>query len=492
MEDAPPSQPHPSYPVLSAGDERKLFARVYNPTLTKDALFCALPAKCTCTARSAQLAGSRSVTQLNPSMLTVSTLCVLCVLSSFTHLCLWRLSDPCLFLTVGFESWVLYSGFDRAAADNARARGVAPGAGGEDEDMDSAADDHEASSSRRAGGGERPGFIDCSVLLAEPPAYLDLSDAPASSSSSSSSSSAAASTGMGSLRSHWIQLRTDLQEGVDFTLLNYDAYMRLCEWYGGGPTISRKVVLVGLSQLEMVDLHPQLLVMTPLVPPAPGRVVLEQRRIKPFPKSMLLSEVIDEQKPQHLLEIARVAFEAEPEQRNAEGKVIPKLGVRERVVGRVWRLKTTPATAAAGAGAAAPAATAAAAASSSTPPAPVPNLAALAASLTPPEFKLRFECHPKLDMGSKLEFLEWSQGHEILIEYRMANQPWSRTGNGKENWTDFAVGDVVDVLDPDGKCQSTHIVAHTLASFGWMAFARFYALYSPPLLSSFASSALCP
>lgn len=57
MEDAPPSQPHPSYPVLSAGDERKLFTRVYNPTLTKDALFCALPAKC----QSARRAKPRSL-----------------------------------------------------------------------------------------------------------------------------------------------------------------------------------------------------------------------------------------------------------------------------------------------------------------------------------------------------------------------------------------------------------------------------------------------
>lgn len=126
---------------------------------------------------------------------------------------------------------MLYTGFDRVAADNACARGLKTA---EDEDMDAAAAGEEASaaSSRRAGGGERPGFIDCSVLLAEPPAHLDLTDAPASSnaassstSSSSSAASAAVSSSTGSLRSHWIQLRTDLQEGSDFILLNYDAYM---------------------------------------------------------------------------------------------------------------------------------------------------------------------------------------------------------------------------------------------------------------------------
>jgi hypothetical protein len=73
------------------------------------------------------------------------------------------------------------------------------------------AEDGVSGASRR-GGGERPGYIDCTPLLAEPPADIDLSTPPG-------------------LRSHWIELRAEIQEGVDFTLINYDAFMRLCEWY---------------------------------------------------------------------------------------------------------------------------------------------------------------------------------------------------------------------------------------------------------------------
>jgi hypothetical protein len=159
METDIPHAHHPSYPLLSADDERKLFTRVYNPTLKADALFCVLPQK-------------------------------------------W------------FESWVAYTGFDRNAVDNLRARGVggesrakssasassssssaAASAMEEDEDMEAEEGAEGRHSVVRRGGGERPGYIDCSILLAEPPAHIDLpAPAPLAASSSAAYSKARLAT----------------------------------------------------------------------------------------------------------------------------------------------------------------------------------------------------------------------------------------------------------------------------------------------------------
>lgn len=358
-----------------------------------------------------------------------------------------------------FESWVAYTGFDRAQADNLRARGVRPGSKEEEGEPASPGsammEDDAASAGRggvRRGGGERPGFLDCSMLLAEPPADVDLttplpsdaaigasaatSSASASASSSSSSSSVEASVALRSLRSCWVELRSDLQEGVDFTLLNWDAYMRLCEFYGGGPSIIRKVVLVGLSQMEMVDLHPLLLLLTPIEPPAPGRVAIQQRRIKSAPKSALLSELVEELKPQAMIDAARAHADAMPPARDpATGLEAPRAPLtdeeaRAKVEGRVWKKRAV-----------AEGAQLLAAASS----------IHAAAAASPSEFVLAWEICSKAEMSSKLEFLEIPNGTDLIVEWRMVGQAWSRRGSGKADWTDFVVGDTIDVLDPEGK-----------------------------------------
>ena len=160
---------HRSRPNLSAEDERKQFEALYDPTLVKDGVFCVVPLK-------------------------------------------W------------FESWVGYTGFDRSAIDLLRSRGVGPAsaasasAAGAASSSNTAMEDE--SLTARRGGGERPGFMDCSPLLVDPPAHVDLSQPE---------QPQGAAPGQ-TLRSQWIELRQDVQEGVDFTLINYDAFMRLCEW----------------------------------------------------------------------------------------------------------------------------------------------------------------------------------------------------------------------------------------------------------------------
>lgn len=363
-----------------------------------------------------------------------------------------------------------YTGFDRAHVDGLRARGVRPGSKEEEEEPaspgsammedDTGAASASASAARgavRRGGGERPGFLDCSMLLAEPPADVDLdapapsaaaigaasaasASAPASASASVSASSSSASvappTESRSLRSCWVELRPELQEGVDFTLLNWDAYMRLCEFYGGGPSIIRKVVLVGLSQMELVDLHPLLLLITPIEAPAPGRVALHQRRVKSAPKSALLSDLVEELKPQAMIDAARAHADAMPAARDpATGLEVVRAPLtdaeaRSRVEGRVWKKKAVAE------GAQAPAASASIQG---------------AAAATPSEFVRAWEICSKAEMASKLEFLEIPNGTDLVVEWRLAGQAWSRRGSGKAEWTDFAVGDIIDVLDPEGK-----------------------------------------
>ncbi|XP_068302642.1 ubiquitin carboxyl-terminal hydrolase 5 isoform X2 [Pyrus communis] len=62
-----------------------------------------------------------------------------------------------------------------------------------------------------------------------------------------------------------IEIHDTLLEGRDYVLLPHEVWNRLHTWYGGGPTLPRKVISSGLSQPEMaVEVYPlrlQLLVM---------------------------------------------------------------------------------------------------------------------------------------------------------------------------------------------------------------------------------------
>lgn len=295
-----------------------------------------------------------------------------------------------------FESWVAYSGFDRHAADNGVASLSSPS----------------EQSSRRAGGGERPGYIDCSILLQSPPDTLDLT-------------STVHATQDGTLRSTWIELREDVQENVDFVTINYDAFLRLCEWYGGGPLILRKVVALGLSQVETIELHPCHLVVTPIVN---GAIQLSQRRVKTIPKAMTLTQMIEENKPKQLT----------PDEKS-------------KMEGRVWKRRTTPLD---------------------------PNVllqnpdivldltgpgpsALNAARQTPAEFVREWEVATRLEVLDKLEFLEWKRGTEIMIEYRSSStEAWSMASNGSltdREWSEFQKDDVIDCCDPEGKWYQAEI-----------------------------------
>jgi len=389
------SQPrrHAAYPPLSADEERAQFTALYDPAMPESATFAVLPQK-------------------------------------------W------------FDSWVAYSGFDRPAIDLLRSQGVRPGAapaaGSSSSAMDSddLGEGESGIGSRRAGGGERPGYIDCSPLLVDPPADVDLS-APG-------------------LRSHWIELRPDVQESVDFTLINYDAYTRLLEWYGGGPTILRTVVLVGLSQMEMVDLHPLLLLLTPIEGPAPGRIATEARRLKPFPKSATLASVIEECKPSKMIEQARhlppeqrpapaaqpgaaaAAAAAKSESNDAAEAPLPSATeARAWVEGRIWKKRDVAASANAEGAAAAPATAATAIA---------------AAALSPEEFVTSWEIVQKAELAQKLEYLELASGQEYVLEFRLSvpGAQWVRYGNGQPSSQFgspdyFRVGTIFDCLDPEGK-----------------------------------------
>lgn len=299
-----------------------------------------------------------------------------------------------------FEAWCAYSGFDRTEADNGVSSSP-PGAASSSMEEGVA----DSSSVVRRGGGERPGYIDCSNLLQSPPDALDLSTPHAASPD-------------GTLRASWIELRQDITEGVDFTAINYDAVLRLCEWYGGGPLIIRTVVELGLSAVPTIELFPQHLLVTPAAA-TDGRVQTELRRVKTFPKAALLADVIEEAKPRGLSDEERARLE-----------------------GRVWRRRTTPLDPNVRKEDPTAESAVPAAASSSV----------RAASLTNTEFIREWEVAPKGEVTSKLEYLELDRGAELIVELRRVGEPWNRVGNGGERrWSDLRVGDILDCCDKELK-----------------------------------------
>ena len=69
------------------------------------------------------------------------------------------------------------------------------------------------------------------------------------------------------------------------------------------------------------------------------------------------------------------------------------------------------------------------------------------------------------EYNSTLEFLDWTSGMDIALEYRHPLQPerWCRSSGKKkgEAWRDFEPGDEVDALDTQNKWQAAHHT-HTL------------------------------
>jgi hypothetical protein len=218
-----------------------------------------------------------------------------------------------------FDSWQSYTGFDRSEAEMSIARNGSPM-----EDSEPAA----ASSSsalQRSGGGERPGFIDCASLVQEAPAGLTLS-------------------------TPWVELRSDLQENVDFLTVNFDAAMRLCEWYGGGPIIKRKVVQLGLSQVDTIELHPQMIVLSRVAATEADGFQQTVRQVKNFSKAALLSEIAEKDKPTELIERAKLLPPAVVASSNAAAQAPAGSdeAARARVEGRIWKEHTPLYTRAAG------------------------------------------------------------------------------------------------------------------------------------------------
>jgi len=430
-----------------------------------------------------------------------------------------------------WEAWQAYTGFDRNKSHRMKqeyGRDVAAGNG-----MMDAADVNgsEIKGIHGSSGAQRPGRIDCTMLLQTPPADLELRSSldesedvkdepmatsddgdtsmlPAATSAASSlhpsspphhssHSSLTSSSTTSSLTHSWLALRPELQEGEDFVLINQAAFNKLLEWYGGGPAILRPVIRVGLSGTLIVDLHPLMLLTTPVCAPtneaetlstaSPQRINVSQRRIRSYSKTTTLNEIIADCMPREMLDAAAAVEAATHEDAKVRGlpsspmapaKKLSEAELRARVEGRIWRPRTKPLsnsndanghhamdTTDSGNGTTT---------STLLPNGKRPN-ALHASTLSMVDFTRAWEVIPPQDLTSKLDFIdEIVSGMDLIIEYRLHTimpppvdpkremsedgqsrhtLPWALFGSGKkdgEEWKNLEEEDEFDCLD-EGK-----------------------------------------
>ena len=239
-------------------------------------------------------------------------------------------------------------------------------------------------------------------------------------------------------------LHPHLQEHTDFVFLNHAAFSLLLSWYGGGPSIERQVVSRGFVEELIIELHPITLlfcyvdeqgriIRSIAAPPAGGggggreegidgavedergRRVLAKRRMATFSKDTTLRALINQLRPPFAVDSAGNPLE-----------------------GRVW-LRQAVAVAA---------------------PRGEERDGGSAPVRTEEDEDEEFELVHEKEYSSTLEFLDWTSGMDIAVEYRHPQHPerWCRSSGKKkgDTWRDFEVGDEVDALDTQNKWSPQH------------------------------------
>ena len=238
-------------------------------------------------------------------------------------------------------------------------------------------------------------------------------------------------------------LHPHVQEHTDFVFLSSGCYELLARLYGGGPRIERAVVVRGLHEELVIELHPISLIFCYV--DENGRIVdgsnekdgagTEADRVRTFSVDTTLRGVVDELRPPFA--VAK--------------------GTGERLEGRVWKRRE---------------------ASNNSKPAKreetkekEDETADRGGVEDGQQSDDGWELVHEREYGNSLEFLDWTSGVEIAVEYRHSQDPtrWCRSSAAYQDkdWRDrLKEGDELDALDTQAKwCVTpTHIHKRSRAS----------------------------
>jgi len=223
-------------------------------------------------------------------------------------------------------------------------------------------------------------------------------------------------------------LHAHLQEHTDFVFLPSPCYELLARLYGGGPKIERSVVVRGLHEELVIELHPISVVFCYV--DENGRIVdddsaADSDRVRTFSVDTTLRRVVDELRPPFA--VAK--------------------GSGERLEGRVWKKRE------------------AAGSSKDIKPAAKreevkekeDETSDTTSQSNGQQSADRWELVHEREYGNTLEFLDWTSGVEIAVEYRhpTADPPrWCRSSAAYQaaDWRErLAEGDELDALDTQTK-----------------------------------------
>jgi hypothetical protein len=241
-----------------------------------------------------------------------------------------------------------------------------------------------------------------------------------------------------------LSLHPHLQEHTDFVFLNAAAFALLQSWYGGGPVVERRVVVRGLMEELLIELHPVSLLFCYV--DESGRMIREVRR--PAGEEPREGKEEHEWEERRRAEQARLrVFSKDTTLRGIIDELRPPFAVREtgeKLEGRIWRRVDREES--------------------------KQHAAQLSAELSNgiksengssaghegDEEGVRWELVHEKEYSNTLEFLDWTSGIEIALEYRHPQDPqrWCRSAGVKgSRWREFEVGDDIDAMDTQNKCQ---------------------------------------
>lgn len=219
-------------------------------------------------------------------------------------------------------------------------------------------------------------------------------------------------------------LHPHVQEHTDFVFLPSACYQLLSRLYGGGPAIERRVVVRGLHEELVIELHPISLVFgyvdeNGVIVEDGGSSETQVQRVRTFSVDTTLRGVVDELRPPFA--VAK--------------------GSGERLEGRVWKRREV---------------------SKDIRPAKREEVkekeeetSETTASQSQSDGQStndRWELVHEREYGNTLEFLDWTSGVEIVVEYRHSAEParWCRSSATYQaaDWRErLQEGDEVDALD---------------------------------------------
>ena len=216
-------------------------------------------------------------------------------------------------------------------------------------------------------------------------------------------------------------LHPHVQEHTDFVFLPSPCYELLARLYGGGPMIERTVVVRGLHEELVIELHPISLIFCYV--DEHGRIVedegTESNRVRTFSVDTTLRGVVDELRPPFAVA-------------KSNG---------EKLEGRVWKRRE---------------------AVKDTKPCKREELKEEETSDAgsgedgAQQADDSWELVHEREYGNTLEFLDWTSGVEIAVEYRHSTDPtrWCRSSaayQGKDWRERLKEGDELDALDTQTK-----------------------------------------